>query len=95
MVCVLFASAGSASAQRLPENVRPSHYTLALAPDLKTATFSGVETINVDLAEPADHITLNAAEIDFKSVTITGGGMQQTAVVSLDKDKGTSHLHLP
>ncbi len=87
IACLFLASAAPAAAQRLPDNVRPSHYTLALTPDLKAATFSGVETIDVTLAEPADRITLNAAEIDFKSVTVTAGGKQQTAAVSLDKDK--------
>ena len=42
----------TASAQRLPQTVRPEHYTLTLTPDLKAATFSGVETIDVTLAEP-------------------------------------------
>ena len=40
-------------AQRLPSTVLPQHYTLTLAPDLKAATFTGVETIDVTLAEPS------------------------------------------
>ena len=89
---ILIVSALPASAERLPTTVLPDHYTLTLAPDLKAATFSGVETIEVTLAEPADHITLNSAEIEFKSVTITAGGQQQTATVTSDKDKEQSTL---
>ena len=55
----------TASAERLPQTVRPEHYSLMLTPDLKAATFTGVETIDVTLAEPTDHITLNAIEIRF------------------------------
>jgi aminopeptidase N/puromycin-sensitive aminopeptidase len=77
----------TASAQRLPQNVRPEHYALNLTPDVNAATFSGVETIEVNLAEPTDHITLNAAEIAFESVTVTNGGKQSKAAVSLDKEK--------
>ena len=77
----------SAYAQRLPLSVVPEHYTLSLTPDLKAATFSGIETIDVNLTEPANSITLNAAELDFKSVFITANGSRQKAVVSLDKDK--------
>jgi aminopeptidase N/puromycin-sensitive aminopeptidase len=77
----------SASAERLPQTVRPEHYTLALTPDLKTATFTGVESIDVTLAEPTDHITLNAIELELKSVTVTSGGKDQTATIALDKDK--------
>src|ERR1035437_10171776 len=60
----------SASAQRLPQIVRPEHYRLWLASDLRAATFSGVDTIDVNLAEPTNQITLNAAEIDFKNVYV-------------------------
>jgi aminopeptidase N/puromycin-sensitive aminopeptidase len=55
-------------AQRLPDGVRPTHYSLTIAPDLKTATFAGRETIDVVLDAPSKAITLNAAEIDFVSV---------------------------
>jgi aminopeptidase N len=77
----------SAAAQRLPQNVRPDHYALTLTPDLSAATFSGTESIDAMLAEPSNTITLNAAEITFKSVIATMGGKDQTAQVSLDADK--------
>ena len=76
-----------ASAQRLPLNIIPEHYTLTLTPDLKAASFQGVEFIEVNLAEPANHITLNAAEIAFESVTATADGKEQKATVALDADK--------
>jgi aminopeptidase N/puromycin-sensitive aminopeptidase len=80
-------TAGSLCAQRLPSNVRPEHYALTLTPDLKAATFTGVESIDLVLSEPTDRITLNAAEIAFQSVTIASNGSKQTATVSLDKAK--------
>jgi aminopeptidase N/puromycin-sensitive aminopeptidase len=92
---LLIVAARPASAERLPTTVRPDHYTLTLTPDLKAATFSGVETIEVTLAEPADHITLNSAEIEFQSVTITTGGQQQTATVSSNKDKEQTTFTVP
>jgi aminopeptidase N/puromycin-sensitive aminopeptidase len=85
---LLIATAGNANAQRLPDTVRPGHYTLTLASDLKAATFAGDETIDVTLAEPTDRITLNAAEIAFKSVIVTAGNKKQVASqIVLDKDK--------
>jgi aminopeptidase N/puromycin-sensitive aminopeptidase len=75
------------SAQRLPQTVRPEHYTLTLAPDLKAAAFSGLETIDVTLAEPTDRITLNAVELNLYTVTVTSGGKEQNAAISLDKEK--------
>ena len=75
--------------------MRPEHYTLTLTPDLKAATFTGVETIDVNLAEPTDHITLNAAEIAFQSVTVTAGGKEQKATVTLDKEKEQATFTFP
>jgi aminopeptidase N/puromycin-sensitive aminopeptidase len=86
-LCLFVSTCQTANAQRLSSTVRPEHYTLSLTPDLKAATFSGVETIEVSLAEPATSITLNSAEIAFQSVTISAGGKQQTATVASDKDK--------
>ncbi|MGA2085157.1 MAG: M1 family metallopeptidase [Terracidiphilus sp.] len=95
LACLILAPARPANAQRLPSTVRPEHYTLTLTPDLKAATFSGVETIDLDLAEPTDRITLNAAEIAFQSVTVTANGRQQTATVALDKDKEQAAFTFP
>ncbi|HEY4382475.1 MAG TPA: M1 family aminopeptidase [Acidobacteriaceae bacterium] len=62
LVCV---GCGGAWAQRLPSGVRPEHYSLTITPDLAKARFSGTETIEVVLEQPARAITLNAAEIEF------------------------------
>jgi aminopeptidase N len=84
-----------ANAQRLPDNIHPEHYTLALTPDLRAATFSGIETIDVTLAEPASAITLNAAEIAFQSVSVTANGKQQAATVTLDGGKEQATFTFP
>jgi len=84
----LFAAHG----QRLPETVRPEHYAIALAPDLKSATYTGKESIDVLLREPSATITLNAIEITFKSVKVTAGGKEQTATAALDSDKQQATL---
>ena len=77
----------AADAQRLPQTVKPEHYALILAPDLKVATFTGRESMDVDVLQPLDTITLNAAEIKFQSVTAVVGGTKLTAKVSENADK--------
>ena len=91
VVSLTLAFATASHAQRLPQTALPSHYSLALAPDLKAATFTGDETIDVALSAPTSTITLNAAEITFQSVSASG----QTAVVLLDKAKEQATFTFP
>ncbi|MBT9331082.1 M1 family metallopeptidase [Acidipila sp. 4G-K13] len=74
-------------AQRLPQTVRPEHYSLSLVPNLKDATFTGSEKIDVLVEQPVDSITLNAAEIKFDSVTTQVNGKTLKATVSEDAEK--------
>jgi len=82
-------------AQRLPSTVRPEHYALTLTPDLKAATFAGVESIDVTVIEPTASITLNSAEIALQSVTVTAADKTQKAAVFLDADKQQATFTFP
>jgi len=84
-----------ATAQRLTQSVLPSHYTLTLTPDLKAATFSGIETIDVIVMAANTTITLNSAEIAFQSVSVAAGGKEQAAAVTLDKDNEQATFTFP
>ena len=83
------------SAQRLPTAVLPDEYRLTLTPDLKAATFTGVEEIDVTVKEPTKSITLNSAEIEFQSVTVSAAGKEQTGTVALDKEKEQATFAFP
>ena len=88
-------TAWPASAQRLPTIVTPSHYDLAFAVDLAGERFDGTETIRVQVAEPTQRVVLNAAEIQFREVTIGTGAAAQTAAVTLDAAAQTATLTVP
>src|SRR6185437_11686767 len=79
--------------QRLPQTVQPQHYTLALTPDLKNATFSGKESIAVQLRQPTTEVTLNAIEIKFLHVSASINGKDYPATVSLDATKQQATFH--
>jgi len=95
IACTTFITAAVTQAQRLPNTVLPQHYSLTLTPDLKAATFSGSETIDVSVAEPTSSITLNQHDLTFKSVKISAAGSEQTASVSLDAEKQQATFTVP
>lgn len=74
-------------AQRLPEGVKPEHYTIALTPDISHENFTGSEVVDVVLSHPSNSITLNAAEIKFGAVAAKVGGKTIPATVTLDAEK--------
>ncbi len=95
LAVLALSSAQPARAQRLPTTVVPTHYTLALTPNLNDATFSGIESIDVNIAQPTQAITLNAIEIKFQSVEIFPNGPSQTGTVSLDPEKQQATFTFP
>jgi puromycin-sensitive aminopeptidase len=55
---------------RLPTTVTPERYEIRLTPDLTTWTFLGEEKVSVQIHEPVREIVLNAAELEFRSVSL-------------------------
>ena len=76
-----------ANSQRLPDAVVPESYDLKFVPDLTKATFTGEETIDINVVKPASTIILNAAELEFQQATVTALGATRTAKVTLDAAK--------
>ena len=70
LLVLLLLIPAAARAQRLPADVVPEHYDLAVTPNLPAATFTGKARITVRLTKPSTSIVLNAAEIAFDSVTV-------------------------
>lgn len=73
---LLFASALCAPAHaetgRLPTGVTPLAYDITVAPDATKLTFSGEETITVDVSVPTRILTLNAADLAIGSAVLDG-----------------------
>jgi aminopeptidase N len=85
------AAATARVPSQLPRNVRPIHYAISVVPDAPHMRFAGTETVDVEVLEATDSITLNALEIDFASVSIArSGGAPMTAIVSTDTDAQTA-----
>ncbi|HEV7659638.1 MAG TPA: M1 family metallopeptidase [Allosphingosinicella sp.] len=86
------APAAASVPSQLPGNVRPLHYTIAAIPDPANLRFNGTVAIEIEVLEPTETIVLNAAELDFASVTLDGGA---SARVSTDADAQTATFRFP
>src|SRR5215210_8931016 len=95
LVLALILLASPARAQRLPATGIPDHYDIHVEPDLAAATFKATERITVTLQHASPTIALNAAEIQFDTVTVTAAGGSQNARVSLDAGREQATFTLP
>lgn len=58
--------------ERLPGTVQPKHYRLSLVPNLKSLTFQGEVSIQIEVVKPTDEIVLNALDLTIDSVALIG-----------------------
>jgi aminopeptidase N len=79
------------AAGQLPQTVAPIAYDITVDPDAKALTFTGSESITVDVKQATDTITLNAAELDISKATFDG----QTVPVTADTAQQQITLKLP
>jgi aminopeptidase N len=82
---------------QLPGNVRPLAYRISIAPDAPNLRFSGVAAIEVQVLEPTNSITLNAADLEIASAAIgvAGGTQTGSSRISLDANAQTVTLQFP
>ena len=69
------AAAGPAAiTTQLPRTVRPVHYDVAITPDAAALRFTGRVAVTIDVLQPVRSITLNAADLSFGTVMLSGVG---------------------
>ncbi|CAI2170148.1 17754_t:CDS:10 [Funneliformis geosporum] len=86
--------------QMLPTNVRPTHYTLTLTPDMVNFTFIGSETVNINISENTKIITLHVNEIEINSAKIINLDLKtskscEATNINYDTQKETVTLTFP
>ncbi|OAD78274.1 hypothetical protein PHYBLDRAFT_154347 [Phycomyces blakesleeanus NRRL 1555(-)] len=81
--------------QVLPSNVRPSHYTLTLAPDLEEFVFEGRVKIDLDVNDASKTIVVNVQEIDISSavLSVVSGETQTSTKITYDEDLQIATLY--
>ena len=56
----------------LPRIARPLHYRIDISPDAAKLTFTGRSSVDLEVFEATDTLTLNALELDIASATLLG-----------------------
>ncbi|HEY0283175.1 MAG TPA: M1 family metallopeptidase, partial [Rhizomicrobium sp.] len=74
----------------LPADVVPAHYDLSIVPDAAAMTFTGAVKIDIEVREQTSRIELNAADLTFSRVALSGVAGQPQ--VAFDKTKETATL---
>ena len=91
VLSVLFAAPAFAQDRIvLPADVVPEHYDVVVVPHAAALTFEGHVAIDVAVAAPTNTIKLNAADLAFGHVALTGEAAAPK--VSYDKDQETATL---
>ncbi len=92
IAAALLLAALPIAAARLPKSVIPDHYAISITPDLAAEKFSGQETIDVDIKEPIDTITLNSAGLEMHDVVVASGSKLLNPAITFDVPNETASL---
>ena len=88
---LLTASAPALSQGQLPRTIVPLAYDITVRPDAQALTFSGEETVAVEVKQRTATVTLNAADLKIGRATFDG----RDVAVKLDSQAQTLTLTLP
>jgi puromycin-sensitive aminopeptidase len=75
----------SVATSLLPAAVRPVQYDITLSPDLVACTFTGEETIDIEVDQSTSQIVLNAAELGIHEAYLQRNG-QRVPAERIDTD---------
>ena len=74
------------SEHRLPRTALPRRYEITIEPDIPTSSFSGSETITIEIPEVIESLTLNAIELEIDEAhLIDSTGTRLAANVAYDE----------
>ena len=99
-------SAVETRSYRLPKTATPSFYDIRITPDLAGATFVGEQTVALEIHEPVNELTFNAAELNISHAvlsddtgtklvgTVTHDEASERVTVHFDGTAGGGHWDL-
>ncbi|QNN64491.1 M1 family metallopeptidase [Sphingomonas rhizophila] len=77
---------------QLPRVAVPRHYALSVTPNAAAMTFAGDVRIDMEVIQPTNSVTLNAADLAVGSASISGSDGNQPATIRADAKAQTVTL---
>ena len=71
---------------KLPKQVVPTEYAIRILPNIEKLTFTGSETVNLDVRAPVRELVLNALEIEIASASVDDKPVPRDAI-KIDNEK--------
>src|SRR5437762_1356406 len=79
---------------KLPKEVVPTEYSIRIVPNIDKFTFTGTETVKLEVRSPVHQLVLNALELDVTEPTLDGKPLSKSAA-KIDKENELLTLTLP
>src|SRR5437763_9442841 len=79
---------------KLPKEVAPTDYSIRIVPKIDQFTFTGTETVRLNVRSPVHQLVLNTLELKIESASVDGKDLPASAIKT-DKEKELLTLTLP
>lgn len=79
----------------LPSHVTPLHYDITITPNVGTATFTGTVATNIEVHRATHVIVLNAVQLSFSKVTLSGVDMMPKVILDSIAQTATFSFEQP
>ena len=71
---------------KLPKEVVPTDYSIRIIPNIDAFTFTGAETVKLNVRSPVHQLVLNAVELEITEASLDGQVLPKSAL-KIDKEK--------
>ncbi len=79
---------------KLPKEVVPTDYSIRIVPNIDALTFTGTETVKLDVRNPVRRLVLNALELEISEASLDGKALPKSAI-KIDREKELLTIALP
>ena len=79
---------------KLPKEIVPTNYSIRIVPDIDKLTFTGTETVKLNVRKPVRQLVLNALELEISEASLDGKQLSKSAI-NIDKERELLVLALP